>query len=204
MCLDRSEQNVPEEKDISFGGGPNAGRAPDFLGLDKAAYATADRRTFLLALIGNLAFVWSNNESMFIYLIKALMQTDEAAAVIVFVTLNTARSRIELVERLGRAKVKDKDLLKTLNILIERFNVCTRVRNEFNHCMYGIDDTGVMSHTQSFRIRDIDGLPALERPKPIDEGRIAHLLETIEEMKRINRELWDLVPRLHAHLAALA
>lgn len=176
---------------------------PDFVSLDEAALATADRRTFLLALIGNLAFAWSNNESMFIYLIKALMQTDEASAVIVFVTLNTARARIELVERLGHAKVRDPLLVKGLDSLIARFNDCTRIRNEFNHCMYAIDDQGVMSHTQSFRIREVDGMPELERPKPIDDKRIAHMLETIEEMKRINREFWDLVPKLEAHLAAL-
>ena len=175
---------------------------PDFPSLDAAAASSADRRTFMLALVGNLSFAWSNNESLFIYLIRALMQTDEASSVIVFVTLNTARSRLELVERLGRAKVRDPALRRELETLIRRFDDGTKIRNEFNHCMYGIDAEGVLSHTQAFRIRDVGGKQALEPPKPIDEARVALLLKTIEEMKLLNRAIWELLPRLHAHVAS--
>jgi hypothetical protein len=179
-------------------------KEPDFRSMDEAAPTTADKRTFLLALIGNLSFVWSNNESMFIYLTKVLLQTDEASAVIVFVSLTTARSRIELVERLAKAKVKDLTLLSDLNAVVARFNECTKVRNEFNHCMYAVDVSGALSATQSFRIRDVDGAPTLERPKPIDEARIERLVATIEDMKAINRDIWTLLPRLQDHLGSVS
>jgi hypothetical protein len=42
---------------------------PDFDVLAAAAPASADRRTFVLALIGNLICSRSNNESLFIYVL---------------------------------------------------------------------------------------------------------------------------------------
>ena len=51
---------------------------PDFDVLAAAAPASADRRTFVLALIGNLICSWSNNESLFIYVLMILLRTDEA------------------------------------------------------------------------------------------------------------------------------
>ena len=42
---------------------------PDFDMLAAAAPASADRRTFVLALMGNLICSWSNNESLFIYVL---------------------------------------------------------------------------------------------------------------------------------------
>jgi len=49
---------------------------PDFDMLAAAAPASADRRTFVLALIGNLICSWSNNESLFIYVLMILLRTD--------------------------------------------------------------------------------------------------------------------------------
>src|SRR5581483_11576909 len=57
---------------------------PDFAAIEAAAHSTADRRTFIMALIGNLVYAWANNESMFIYVLMVLMNTDEASAAIVF------------------------------------------------------------------------------------------------------------------------
>lgn len=177
---------------------------PDFPSLDAAAFQTEGRRTFILSLIGNLSFAWSNNESLFIHLIKILMRTDEASAVIVFVSLNTARARMEIVERLARAQVRDRALLKELEWLVGRFAECTRIRNEFNHCLYGIDAQGILTHTQAFRIRDVAGSQALERPKPIDEDRIDIMLQTIEELKHLNRAIWNILPRLQADLSLIS
>ena len=38
---------------------------------------------------GNLICSWSNNESLFIYVLMILLRTDEASAAVVFATLNT-------------------------------------------------------------------------------------------------------------------
>ena len=85
---------------------------PDFDMLAAAAPASADRRTFVLALIGNLICSWSNNESLFIYVLMILLRTDEASAAVVFATLNTTRARLDLIQRLAKIRVTDKALVE--------------------------------------------------------------------------------------------
>jgi hypothetical protein len=174
---------------------------PDFDAIEAAAPGSADRRTMILALIGNLVFAWSNNESMFIYIIMLLMETDPTSAGIVFATLNTTRARLDLVERLTKAKVSDRQIAKTLDDLIERFNDCTRVRNEFNHCIYVMNERGEISQTHSTRIQTTRGRLQFGTVRSMDEARIKEMLDTSAELKKLNREIWDFLPRLEAHLA---
>ena len=173
---------------------------PDFEAIEAAAPGSADRRTTILALIGNLVFAWSNNESMFIYVIMLLMETDPTSAGIVFATLNTTRARLDLVERLAKAKISDRQLAKTLDDLIERFNECTRVRNEFNHCIYVMNERGEISQTHSTRIQTTRGRLQFGTARNMDDARLKEMIDTSAELKRLNRDLWDFLPRLEAHL----
>src|SRR6202790_3761278 len=125
---------------------------PDFEALLASAPASADRRTFILALIGNLIFSWSNNESLFIFVLMILLETDQASAAIAFATLNTTRARLDLIQRLSKINIRDEKLDKALSKLIDRFNRSTALRNEFNHCLYLTDAAGQITHTQSMRI----------------------------------------------------
>jgi hypothetical protein len=88
--------------------------------LAAAVPASADRRMFGLDLMGNLTCSWSNNESLFIYVLMILRRTDEAAAAVVFAALNTTRARLDLIQRLAKIRVGDKALSKNLTALIER------------------------------------------------------------------------------------
>lgn len=173
---------------------------PDFATMEAAAPKTADRRTFILALIGNLVFSWSNNESLFIYVLMQLLRTDQASAVIVFATLNTTRARLELIQRLAKIRIKDRAIEKQLEKLIDRFNECTRVRNEFNHCMYSLGPGGEITHTQSLRIVQTRGRLSLGETKPIDDARIKEMTKVTHELKDLNRDMWDFLPRLGEHL----
>ena len=69
---------------------------PNFAAIEAAAPKGAGRRMLTLGLIGNLVYCWSNNESLFIYILMLLMEADEASAAVVFGTLNTTRARIDL------------------------------------------------------------------------------------------------------------
>jgi hypothetical protein len=169
---------------------------PDFEAIEAAAIDSADHRTMILALIGNLVFSWSNNESMFIYVLMILLETDEVSAAIVFATLNTTRARIDLVQRLAKAKIHDKDVAKGLERLIDRFNDCTRVRNEFNHCMYTVSERGEITHTHAMKIRESGGRLVLGEIRAMDQARIRDLIKTVNNLKKLNRELWDFLPRL--------
>jgi len=59
---------------------------PDFNAIENAARETVASRANLMALIGQLVFSSSNNESLLIYVLMVLLQTDEASAAIVFST----------------------------------------------------------------------------------------------------------------------
>ena len=173
---------------------------PDFAALEAAAPESADRRTTILTLIGNLGVNWSNNESLFIYVLMLLLRIDQASGAIVFATLNTTRARLDLIQRLARIKIKDKALSKDLDRLIERFGKGTHIRNEFNHCMYTVDSSGEISQTQSMRLVQTRNNLRFGETKPLDDARIQEMTDAVREMARINRDIWDFLPRLDAHL----
>ena len=173
---------------------------PDFAALEAAAPESAYRRTMILTLIGNLGVNWSNNESLFIYVLMLLLRIDQASGAIVFATLNTTRARLDLIQRLARIKIKDKAVSKELDRLIERFSDGTHIRNEFNHCMYTVDSSGEISQTQSMRLVQTRNNLRFGETKPLDDARIQEMTEAVREMARINRDIWDFLPRLDAHL----
>jgi hypothetical protein len=177
---------------------------PDFEALAASAPASADRRTLILALIGNLVSSWSNNESLFIYVLMILLKTDQASAALTFATLNTTRARLDLIQRLAKITIRDKNLDKALSKIIERFNESTQVRNEFNHCMYIVDTSGQITHTQSMRIVQTKNNLQFGEMKPMDDARLRSMVKNTKEMTRINRDIWDFLPRLESHLASVA
>jgi hypothetical protein len=178
---------------------------PDFAAIEAeaAAHQSASRRTFILAAIGNLVYSWANNESMFIYVLMLLMRTDEASATVVFATLNTTRARLDLIERLAKIKIRDRVIEKELERLLGKFNDYTRIRNEFNHCMYAVDQHGEITHTHSIRMQAGRGPLKLGMVRKLDEPRIKEMLEAIRNLTQLNRDIWDFLPRLQAHLENL-
>lgn len=173
---------------------------PDFEALDLAALQTADRRTMLLALIGNLSFTWSNNESLFIYVLMLLLDTDEVAAAIVFSTLNTTRARLDLTQRLASIRIRKVEVREQLNALIERFNVATRLRNEFNHATFMLDEFGEITHTHSLRIVEQKGRLKFGSTRKVDVARIEEIVTTINDLRKLNRDLWDFLPLLQRNV----
>jgi len=173
---------------------------PDFAAIDAVAPKSADHRTSILALIGNLVFSWSNNESLFIYLLMLLLRTDQASAAIIFATLNTTRARLDLIQRLAKLHIHDRELEKTLNKLIARFNDSTRVRNEFNHCMYTVDGRGEITHTHSIKIVETRKRLQFGEVRPMDDRRITEMIAATQELKKLNRDIWQFLPRLQRHM----
>jgi len=173
-------------------------QVPDFASIDAKAPQTAEQRTTVLALIGNLVFSWSNNESLFIYLLGILLQTDDVAAAVVFSTLNTTRARLDLIQRLARVKIRDEDVAKELDGLIKRFNKASRVRNEFNHCLYSLGPNGEIAQTQSMKLQEVKGKLKWGEIKPMDDLRMKQMVKSINDLKKLNRDIWSFLPRLEA------
>ena len=173
---------------------------PDFSAIEIAAQKTAGRRISIMAMIGNLVLTWGNNESLLLYILMLLMRTDEISASIVFATLNTTRARVDLIQRLAKVHVKDKALHKSLDNIIDRFNDCTRVRNEFNHSMFSISPRGDITHTHTLRIQETRGRLQVGQTKKFDDSRMQEVMAVLGELRTINRDIWDLLPRLESHM----
>jgi hypothetical protein len=66
--------------------------------------------------------------------------------------------------------------------------------------MYVVDGTGQITHTQSMRIVQTRSSVQFGEKKPMDKARLKSMLKATRDMTRINREIWDFLPRLERHL----
>lgn len=151
-----------------------------------------------MALIGDLNFSWSNDESLFIYVLRLLLGTDDISAAIVFSTLNTTRARLDLVTRLTKVHVAEAGLRREIGRIVETFGRLTRLRNELTHCIFVVDEHGMITDTQTMKIEESRSRMRFGVRHPFDEARIRQLARAIAELNDLNRAIWDLLPRLEA------
>jgi len=176
---------------------------PAFERIEQAARGTTEQRSALMQLIGQLVFSWSNNESLLVYVLMLLLGTDERSAAAVFATLNTTRARLELVRRLMVLKVADPVVGKELEHVLERLNDAGRVRNEFLHAAYSVNELGEITHPQAMRFVERRGHVSFGDRQPIDEKRHIELRRVIGELASLNRTLRNLLPRLKQAISTL-
>ncbi|GJD31556.1 hypothetical protein PMNALOAF_2815 [Methylobacterium adhaesivum] len=176
--------------------------APDFDAIQPPKGEAALRQTQILSLIGNLGLSWSNNESLFVYVLMLLLRTDEVTAALVFGTLNTSRARLDLIRRLASVKLTDPAVAQTLERLIRRFNATTKVRNDLTHAMSEVNAAGEITHTNTMRIVEHGGRLGLGTRRPMDDARVRELTDVNRQLTRLNRDLWQFLPVLAACLDA--
>ncbi|WP_342778690.1 hypothetical protein [Phreatobacter stygius] len=152
-----------------------------------------------MALIGDLNFSWTNNESLFIYVLRLLLGTDDMSAAIVFSTLNTTRARLDLVTRLAKAHVTDVRLRREISRIVATFSKLTHLRNELTHCIFVVDEHGAITDTQTMKIEESRRRMRFGVRHPFDDARIQELTAAIGELNGLNRKIWDLLPQLEAH-----
>lgn len=166
------------------------------MALEATAGASAKSRESILSLIGTLVFSWANNESVFIYVLMLLMRTEQSTAAIVFATLNTTRARLDLIQRLSKSQRIDKAVTADLDDLVGRFSKLTRIRNEFNHSMFILNEQGEFTHTQLMRIEESRGRMRFGARRDFDEARIQELRTAVSDLAKLNRDVWAFLPRL--------
>ncbi|MDQ0326141.1 hypothetical protein J2R99_002010 [Rhodopseudomonas julia] len=175
---------------------------PSFEPFSAPTRGLQERRMRIFATIGNLVLNWSNNESLFVHVLMLLMETDHPTSVIVFGTLNTTRARLDLVNRLAKAKLRDEAIARRLKLLVKRFEAATKLRNELNHSMFAVDQLGEITHTNLMRIEEKRGRICFGRERPLDDRRLEEMNETAREMTELNRDIWQFLPELERHLRA--
>jgi hypothetical protein len=147
----------------------------------------------ILLLIGRLNYTWTNTESLLIHLIAGLAKVDKETAIVIFLTLNTTRARIDLVERLAKMAKTPRKCREDVLSLLEKLNQQSKLRNKYNHCIYSFDDKGDISHTHLMRIFDGKDSIKYGKVEALDREEITRISACIEDIANVNREIWALM-----------
>lgn len=145
-----------------------------------------------LLLVGRLNYVWTNTESLFIYLMAHLMGTSKEAAIVVFLTLNTTRARLDLVQRLAKLGSTTPDDRAAVLLLADRLGKESGLRNKFNHCIYSFDEKGAAS-TQLMRVSDLGDDLRYGKVELLDQTELDRLKAAIDRIVSVNRDIWDYI-----------
>ena len=145
-----------------------------------------------LLLVGRMNYVWTNTESLFIYLIAQLMGTTKEAAIVVFLTLNTTRARLDLIQRLAKLPTIAAEDRSAVLSFADRLGKESGVRNKFNHCIYSFDEKGEAS-TQLMRVADVGEDLRYGKVELLDRGELDRLNMAIDRIVSVNRDIWDYI-----------
>jgi len=155
---------------------------------------TMPRFQEILLLVGQLNYTWTNTESLLIYLIAGLAKVDKETAIIIFLTLNTTRARIELVERLAKMQKKTPTACREAVLTVTgKLTRQAKLRNKYSHCIYSFDESGTHGSTQLMRI--VDGKDDVKYGKieALDDREIGRIQASIDDIKEINKDIWSIV-----------
>ncbi len=150
----------------------------------------------VLLLVGRLNYTWTNTESLLIYLMARLMGTSKEVAIVTFLTLNTTRARIELIERLAKLGPVDASIRSSVLDITARMKSASRMRNKYNHSIYSFDERGEIESTQLLRIAEFGEDVKYGKVENVDDAEIARIDATIKEISEINKAIWLHLGRL--------
>jgi hypothetical protein len=151
----------------------------------------------ILQLVGRLNYVWTNTESLFIYLIAHLAGTDKEAAIVIFLTLNTTRARLDLLERLAKMGATPAETRTQILALTGRLKQESRLRNKYNHCIYSFDEHGEFGSTQLMRIAEFDDDLKYGKVEVLDQDEILRIQSAIGEVTAVNKSIWGFIRSNH-------
>ncbi|MCB2103312.1 MAG: hypothetical protein KDE06_07945 [Rhodobacteraceae bacterium] len=146
-----------------------------------------------LLLIGRLNYTWTNTESLLVHLIAGLARTDKDTAVILFLTLNTMRARVDVVERLAKLdRVAAPDRARILAATRQLVQIAA-TRNRYNHSIYAFDPESGNVRTILMRIADKKDAIKMGQSTALDAGAMAEIDSAIQDLGGLNREIWAII-----------
>lgn len=147
----------------------------------------------LLNLVGHLNYSWTNTESLLIHLIAGLAQTDKETATVIFLTLNTSRARLDLVERLAKMDHRAATERDEVLALTTRMSKLSGLRNRYNHCIYSFDSDSGSPQTILMRIADRKDRIMMGQRTTITSEALNEIRASTEELGKLNRDIWSVV-----------
>lgn len=161
--------------------------------------STNPSRSFdtLLLLVGRLNYAWTNTESLLIHLIAGLARTDKNRAVIIFLTLNTTRARVDLVNRL--AKLADTPAEEKTAVLdfTDRMMKHAAMRNRYSHSIYAFDPDSGDARTIMMRIADRKDEIKVGRSDLVNDAAVKDIKDAIRALGDLNKACWTLIRRFN-------
>lgn len=161
---------------------------------------SSESRTFddFLLKVGRLNFSWTNTESLLIHFIAGLAGCDKETAVIIFLTLNTSRARLDLVERLAKLPRVDRAEREAVLTLTREMASLSSLRNRYNHCIYAFDPENGSTRTILMRISDRKTDIRVGQSNDIDDAAIAEIEGSLARLAELNSRFWA-VARSHGY-----
>ncbi len=149
----------------------------------------------LLLRIGKLNYVWTNTESLLIHLIAGLAEMEKDPAVVVFLTLNTTRARLDLVERLAKLPKTSATTRDAVLALMQRFQKEAPLRNKYNHCIYSFDPEMGTVRTIMMRISDRKTDMRIGKAENADQNELMAIDNAIGRLESLNRDIWQFIAK---------
>lgn len=147
------------------------------------------RNESLLLLVGQLNYSWTNTESLLIHVMERLMATRKDVSTIIFLTLNTTRARLDLVERIAKLPAINENDRSFVFDIAGRMRRASGMRNKYNHCIYGFDDEGVIESAQLMRIADYGSTMLYGRIERIDDMEMKKIQDSISDIVAVNHDI---------------
>lgn len=147
----------------------------------------------LLLLIGKLNYTWTNTESLLIHLIAGLSKTDKETAVVIFLTLNTMRARVDLVERLAKLdRIEDTERHAVLALTRDMLKL-SKLRNQYNHSIFAFDPDSGTASTILMRIADRKNDIKVGKETQIDDKALLQIETAISDLSKLNTRFWNTI-----------
>ena len=149
----------------------------------------------ILLLVGQLNYTWTNTESLLIHMIAGLAKADKETAIVIFLTLNTTRARIDLVERLAKMQKTPPECRSDVLDATRRLSELAKLRNKYNHCIYSFDPDSGQGLTQLMRIFDSKDDVKYGKVEALDNLEVERIKESIQSLIELNHRLWDITEK---------
>jgi hypothetical protein len=144
---------------------------------------------FLLKM-GRLNYAWTNTESLLIHFIAGLAGCDKETAVIIFLTLNTSRARLDLVERLAKMPRVEAGEREAVLAVTREMARLSALRNRYNHCIYAFDPENGSTRSILMRISDRKDDIRVGQTHDIDAEAIAEIDRSLAGLTELNARFW--------------
>ncbi len=149
----------------------------------------------ILLRLGQLNYSWTNTESLLIHLIAGLAPVNMQVATVIFLTLNTTRARLDLVERLAKLGPTPKQLALEVLSITRVLAKYSALRNRYNHCIYSFDKDGTTISSIQMRISDRKDDIRFGRSQLMNAQELLLIDTSISEIQNLNRQIWALITK---------